>query len=65
MGGFKREGTYVSLWLNPTQYCKAIILQLKTLKKGNGLMENGMVHGNTGIPELRRWPRNVSLSFAQ
>ena len=36
MGGrFKREGTYVYLWLihvdvwqKPTQYCKAIILQL-------------------------------------
>ena len=34
---FKREGTYVYLWLlhivvwqKPTQYCKAIILQLKT-----------------------------------
>ena len=33
---FKREGTYVYLWLihvaiwqKPTQYCKAIILQLK------------------------------------
>ena len=37
MGGrFKREGTYVYLWLilvdvwqKPTQYCKAIIFQLK------------------------------------
>ena len=37
MGGkFKKEGTYVYLWLihddvwhKPTQYCKAIILQLK------------------------------------
>ena len=35
-GRFKREGTYVYLWLTrvdvwqkPTQYCKAIILQLK------------------------------------
>ena len=35
-GRFKREGTYVYLWLihidvrqKPTQYCKAIILQLK------------------------------------
>ena len=34
--GFKREGTYVHLWLihvdvwqKPTQFCKAIILQLK------------------------------------
>ena len=40
MGGrFKREKTYVYLWLNhvdvwqkPTQYCKAIILQLKINK---------------------------------
>ena len=35
-GRSKREGTYVHLWLihvdiwqKPTQYCKAIILQLK------------------------------------
>ena len=35
-GRFKREGPYVYLWLihinvqqKPTQYCKAIILQLK------------------------------------
>ena len=35
-GRFKREGTYVYLWLidvdiwqKPTEYCKAIILQLK------------------------------------
>ena len=28
-GRFKREGTYVYLWLKPTQYSKAIILQLK------------------------------------
>ena len=36
-GRFKREGTYVYLWpiqadtwQKPTQYCKAIILQIKT-----------------------------------
>ena len=35
-GRFQREGTYIYLWLihvdgwqKPTQYCKAIILQLK------------------------------------
>ena len=43
---FKREGTYVYLWLihvdvwqKPTQFCKAIILQLKInlkLKKREG-----------------------------
>ena len=39
-GRFKREGTYVYLWLvhgdvwqKPSQYCKAIILQLKINKK--------------------------------
>ena len=38
-GTFKREGTYVYLWLilvdvwqKPTQYCKAIIFQLKINK---------------------------------
>ena len=37
--GFKREGTYVYLWLihadvwqKPSKYCKAIILQLKKIK---------------------------------
>ena len=37
-GKFKREGTYVYLWLihadvwqKPTQYCKAIILQLQII----------------------------------
>ena len=42
-GNFKREGTYVYLWLThadvwqkSTQHCKAIVLQLKIyfLKKG-------------------------------
>ena len=39
-GGFRREGTYVYLWLihvdvwqKPKQYCKAIILQLKYKNK--------------------------------
>ena len=38
-GRFKREGTYthlllihVDVWEKPTQYCKAIILQLKINK---------------------------------
>ena len=38
-GRFKREGTYIYLWLihvdvwqNPTQFCKVIILQLKINK---------------------------------
>ena len=38
-GSFQREGTYVYLWLmhldvwqKPTQYCKAVILQLKINK---------------------------------
>ena len=38
-GGVRREGTHVYLWLihvdvwqKPTQYCKAIILQLKINK---------------------------------
>ena len=37
---FGRKGTYVYLWLihvdvwqRPTQYCKAIVLQLKKIKK--------------------------------
>ena len=44
--GFKREGTHahpwlicVDVWQRPTQYCKAIILQLKInkLKKKNNV----------------------------
>ena len=45
MGGrFKMEGTYVYLWLihvdvwqKPTQYCKAIILQLIIFFKGSDM----------------------------
>ena len=40
LGGGSREGGHIYLWLihvavwqRPTQYCKAIILQLKTFKK--------------------------------
>ena len=44
MGGrFKREGTYVHLWLihvdiwqKTTKFCKAIILQFKKIKKSGG-----------------------------
>ena len=39
-GKFKKEGTYIHLWLihvdvwqKPTQYCKVIILQLKIQKR--------------------------------
>jgi len=39
-GSFKRKGTYVYFWLihvvvwqKPQQHCKAIILQLKIIKK--------------------------------
>ena len=57
---FKRKGTYVYLWLThadvwqkPTQYCKAIILQLKIeqLKKksfpGNSDTKPGLIWNNT------------------
>ena len=42
-GRFRREGTYVDLWViyvgvwqKPTQYCKAIVLQLKINLKKKG-----------------------------
>ena len=45
--GIKREDTYIYLWLihvdirqKPTQYCKAIILQLKFLKNFKKESEN-------------------------
>ena len=50
MGGrFKREGTYVYLWLihvdvwkKPTKFCKAIILQLREKKKAK-IMASGPI----------------------
>ena len=53
---FKREGTYVCLWLihvdaweKPRQYCKAIILQLKIFKK----KESSFQRKGCGVSELR------------
>ena len=54
-GRFKREGIYVYLWpihvdvwQKPTQYCKAIILQLKiNFKKAR------KKHSSTGHPESK------------
>ena len=49
-GKFKKEGTYIHLWLihvdvwqKPTQYCKVIILQLKIQKRG-GTEGMGVYH---------------------
>ena len=48
-GRFKREGTYVYLWLihvdvwkKPTKFCKAIILQLREKKKAK-IMASGPI----------------------
>ena len=50
-GSFKREGTYVYLWLihvdvwqKPTQFCEAIILQLKSklIKKNKNKNTGGL-----------------------
>ena len=54
-GRFKKEGTYMYLWLihvgvwqKPTQYCKAIILQLKiNFKKAR------RKHSSTGHPKSK------------
>ena len=50
-GSFRRDRTYVYLWLihvdiwwKPTQYCKAIILQLKINKR-----ENKCIQGNSHL----------------
>ena len=70
MGGrFKREGTYVYLWLiyvdvwqKMTKFCKAIILQLK--KKN--LPANARDTGDMGlIPGLERSPREGNSSLPQ
>ena len=49
--GFKKEGTYVYLWLihvdiwqKPTQYLKAIILQLKINKFFEKTLAKAMLH---------------------
>ena len=51
-GRFRREGTYILLWLihgdiwqKPTQYCIAIILQLKM----NTFLKRNVSRGKTGI----------------
>ena len=57
-GRFKREGTYVHLWLihvvvwqKPIQYCKANILQLKTnFKKLKVAGGGGRIHSMTKDP---------------
>ena len=57
-GRLKREGTYVYLWLihtvvwqKPTQYCKAIILQLKTkFKKSSPISRSsGEIHSAEAV----------------
>ena len=58
-GRFKREGMYVYLWLigvdkgqKPTEYCKAINLQLKIIffKKVNGSIGIQILFWNTVMP---------------
>ena len=57
-GSFKREGTHLYLWLihvvwqKPTQYCKAMILQLKI----NKVKKVGLAH-------LERRQRRIPSSF--
>ena len=49
-GRFKREGTWVFLqlthvdWQRPTEYCKAIILQLKMNDKKERRIGNLLLH---------------------
>ena len=71
MGGrFKREGTYVYLWLihadvwrRPKQYCKATILQLKINKflkiPKNDVQTN--IHALYFICSLRAYGRSLPL----
>ena len=62
-GRFKKEGTRVYLWLlhadvwrKPTQYCKAIILQLKTKQFKKKERKNWFAHMATrpGVRGLRK-----------
>ena len=69
-GRFKREGTYVYLWLihvdawqKPIQYCKAIILQLKInkIKSQKQRTKRSMnfvsfVNNRTQLPTLSEHP---------
>ena len=62
-GSFKREETYVDLWLihvdvwqKPTQYYKAIILQLKINKLGKKKEEKILLQGREtefNSPEMK------------
>ena len=78
-GRLKREGTCVYLRLihvdvrqKPTQYCKAIILQLKinkVKKKKKRLCASnagdmGLIPGwGTKIPNAAWWPKNTALNY--
>ena len=65
---FKREGTYVCLWLShadvwqkPTQYCKAIILQLKInkLKKKKRILKWVAISSSRGSSSPRDQTQNI------
>ena len=70
MGGrFKREGMYVYLWLihvdvwqKPTQYCKAIILQLKINTFLKIPKEAVKVHSLSMRKEMGNRPFSLSAS---
>ena len=72
MGGrFKREGTYVFLWLihvdkwqKPTKHGKAIILQLKiNFRKPYTVQESDVVLSNISINEIIFSPIKIFLSI--
>ena len=69
-GRFKREGTRVCLWLiqgdvrqKPTQYCKAIVLQLKKIFKGSYILK-GDSRDSLILHALNKHVRSTSLIHA-
>ena len=69
-GRFKREGTYVCLWLihadiwqRPTQYCKPIILQLKINLKIKTVNKSNHTHTHTHTNLRHSWTREAQGCF--
>ena len=73
-GGFRREGTYVHLWLipvdvwqKPTQYCKGVILQLKK-KMSKKKNRWGEIRGEVStefVPNGQKSRQNAGISVCQ
>lgn len=74
-GGFRREGTYVHLWLipvdvwqKPTQYCKVVILQFKKKKMSKKKKRWGEIRGQGStefVPNGRKSRQKAGISVCR